>query len=182
MPGELIGKSRAVVDFLSASAAPSPPPLIRPLLPHVPAPLGSEGCRAGSLGGAGKFAPVPPLENLSPERAGLRRNRETRERPPRLCWWPPAPPPAVTGGPGWRKKGAGCLGLGVPASEENPLQWPVPRPQLGKSRKAQDTNGWRAHSRSPPARARSSTSHPQETLGQRCPCDVGLGGGGTGRM
>ena len=161
VPGELIGKSRAVVDFLSVSAAPSPPPPIRPLSSRTsPRPWGRRGVGQGRWGGAGKFALVWPLEKLSPKRAGLGRNREPRERSPRLCWRLPAPPPAVTGGPGWRKKGAGCLGLGDPASEENPLQRPVPRSQLGKSRKAQDTNGWRAHSRSPPARARSSTSHP----------------------
>ena len=69
-----------------------------------------------------------------------------------------APPSAATGGPGWRKKGAVCQGLGSSGSEENPLQRPAQCPQLGKSGKAQHRECWRAHSGSPPARARTPLS------------------------
>lgn len=121
VPGELIGKSRAVVDFPFAAAPPSPPPPFPPLPSRtscrVPAPLGSEWSRTGSLGGAGKFAPIQPPEKPSPERAGVGRNGEPRERTPRVGSEPPGASSRRNlrgwGGLGWRKKGAGCWVWGV---------------------------------------------------------------------
>lgn len=144
VPGELIGKSRAVVDFPFAAAPPSPPPPFPPLPSRmscrVPAPLGSEWSRTGSLWGAGKFAPIQPPEKPSPERAGVGRNGEPRERTPRVGSEPPGASSRRNlrgwGGSRLAEEGGGLLGLGSSGSEQNPLLRPAQCPQLGKSRNA----------------------------------------------
>lgn len=189
VPRELIGKSRAVVDFPSASASPSPPPLRPPHLPrssHLcppvrPAksrrPWGRSGVGQGRWGAPGSLFPSDRLQSRvprGPAQGGIGRPGSAlccaAGTPPRRLL-PPRPGVQVGGGRGLSARVWGVLEARriLYSAQPSVLNSGSPgKPSTGTA--GERTVGRLRHVPGPP--------WPQEITGGRCPCDVQTWGRG----